>query len=61
MTCDNCVRHVTEALQSQPGILSVSVDLASGKAILEAEKGVIPEHLLETVEDAGYMARIAED
>jgi len=60
MTCGNCVRHVTEALEAQPGIKSVKVELESGKATIEAEASVVPEHLLETVEDTGYMARMAE-
>lgn len=59
MSCDNCVRHVTEALESIPGVSNVKVDLAAGRATLDAEPKVIPEHLYEAVEDAGYQARPA--
>ena len=35
MTCANCARHVTEAIQSMPGVRTVTVRL-------EAEKGGAP-------------------
>ena len=32
MTCNNCVRHVTEAIQGVPGVQSVSVNLQDAAA-----------------------------
>lgn len=49
------------ALSDQPGVKRVNVDLGSGRATVEIEKGTIVEHLLETVEETGIMARMAED
>ncbi len=37
MTCANCVRHVHDALSDLSGVTNVSVDLASGRATLEAD------------------------
>jgi copper chaperone CopZ len=49
------------ALGNQPGVKQVDVDLGSGRATVEIEKGTIVEHLLETVEETGFLARMAED
>lgn len=54
MTCDNCVRHVTEALQSVPGVRSVSVDLQAGSARLETDRDVPQGELSAALDDAGY-------
>jgi len=37
MTCGGCVKHVTKALQSVPGVNQVSVDLASGRARVDSD------------------------
>lgn len=60
MSCDNCVRHVTEALAGLRGVARVDVRLQEGLAIVEAQHDVYVEHLIETVEEAGYQARPAE-
>lgn len=49
------------ALRNQPGVLQAHVESSSGRATIEIEKGTIVEHLLETVEETGFMARIAEE
>lgn len=54
MTCDNCVRHVTEALQSVPGVRSVSVDLKAASAQIESEREVPHSELAAALDDAGY-------
>lgn len=54
MTCDHCVRHVTNALEEVPGIQSVSVSLADNRAVVEAEESVTDEALKEAVEEVGY-------
>lgn len=40
MTCDDCVAHVTEALESVPGVESAAVDLATRSAVVTARPGV---------------------
>lgn len=57
MTCQNCVRHVTEALQKIPGAADVIVDLQSGTATVE---GVSAAQAVAAVEEEGYEARESE-
>jgi copper chaperone CopZ len=54
MTCQNCVRHVTEALGELPGVRSAQVDLASGTARLETDREVPPAELQAALDEAGY-------
>ncbi len=55
MTCASCVVHVENALRSVPGVLNVSVNLATERAAVELVPGAvtIPD-LKHAVEDAGY-------
>ena len=60
MTCNNCVRHVTKALQGLPGVRAVEVDLASGSTRVQHEPGAVSvAEMLAAVEDAGYEASAA--
>jgi len=55
MTCQHCVKAVTEALAAVPGVRRVvSVELAAGRALVEGE--VDPEALVAAVREAGYEA-----
>ena len=49
MTCDDCVRTVTDALESVPGVTRASVDLESRSAVVEARAGVDSTELTEAV------------
>jgi copper chaperone CopZ len=40
MTCDDCVVHVTEALESVPGVEKAEVDLAGRSAVVTARPDV---------------------
>lgn len=57
MTCQNCVKHVTHALQGVPGVERVTVDLASGTAKVEGNPDVAA--LVSAVEEEGYEAKSA--
>ncbi len=57
MTCASCVRHVETALQRLPGVQSVSVNLATEAATLEAAPEVTPATIRAAVEAAGYAVR----
>jgi len=59
MTCGSCVKHVTKALQSVPGVNRVEVDLASGRALVEGDlpTGVQPLIAALAIED--YPAQLA--
>jgi Cu+-exporting ATPase len=59
MTCRNCARSVTEAIQSVPGIASASVTLDEGRARVRWSPAVAPDaaRIIEAVRAAGYDAR----
>lgn len=54
MTCQNCVRHVREALQALPGVRSVQVDLPTGRVEFEADRTVERDELRAALDQAGY-------
>ena len=54
MSCGHCVKAVEKHLLSVPGVQSVSVDLAAGKATVVADQAVSKASLAAAVEDAGY-------
>jgi Cu+-exporting ATPase len=54
MTCASCVARVEEALKSVPGVITVSVNLASEKATVEYIEGIEFADLRRAVKDAGY-------
>jgi Cu+-exporting ATPase len=59
MTCGNCARHVTEAIQGVPGVSSAMVALEEGKARIRWSPGEgqnLPA-VIEAVEKAGYEAK----
>ncbi len=52
MTCGGCVRHVDKALRNTPGVTNVTVDLASGTAVVTGTASF--ETLAAQVAEAGY-------
>ena len=54
MTCQNCVRHVSQALSSLPGVRSAEVDLAAGSARLDTERELPAQELRAALDEAGY-------
>jgi P-type Cu+ transporter len=60
MTCQNCARHVREALQSVPGVVMASVDLEQHSATVRwaAEAPGNVDHAVRAVNEAGYRARV---
>jgi copper chaperone CopZ len=56
MTCDHCVRAVTEELSSLDGVTRVSVDLQPGRAshvTVDAERKVADAEVAEALDEAG--------
>ena len=53
MTCDDCVVHVTEALQSVPGVEAATVDLATRSAVVTARSDVEGSALAQAVRTTG--------
>ena len=54
MTCDHCVRAVTEEVSALEGVRDVHVDLQSGKVRFTAAEAIPVAKLREAVEEAGY-------
>jgi len=53
MSCENCVRHVKEALEGLEGVTAVAVSLEKGEA--EVEGGELSDELIEeTLDEEGY-------
>ena len=58
MTCGNCAKHVTKAVQTaQPGA-EVNVDLASGKVTVTPAPQD-PDAIAKAITEAGYPAQLA--
>jgi Cu+-exporting ATPase len=62
MTCGNCARHVTEALQGVAGVQSAAVSLDSHQASVRWRAGAEPdvEALLQAVKEGGYGAELLD-
>lgn len=56
MSCNNCVRHVDEALRAVAGVTAVEVSLPEGRAKVEHTAEAAPAALIAAVESAGYEA-----
>src|SRR5882724_11398493 len=57
MTCANCARHVTEAIQGVAGVDSASVRLDAGEATVRWRAGADLPAVVAAVKEAGYEAR----
>ena len=56
MTCDNCVHHVTEAIQGVPGVTSVEVSLAEKSAKVAGDFDATK--VVAAVVEEGYEAAV---
>jgi Cu+-exporting ATPase len=61
MTCATCAGRVERALRRVPGVLGVSVNLATERAAIRALAGTDREALAAAVTAAGYAVHAAED
>jgi P-type Cu+ transporter len=61
MTCASCAGRIERALAQQPGVLSVSVNLASERAQLQVLRGTDHNAQLRAVSQAGYSAYLIGD
>jgi len=58
MSCASCVSRVEKSLQGLPGVVSVSVNLASNRAVVEHTGDADIAGMLRAVADAGYKMEI---
>lgn len=57
MTCQHCVRSVTQALESHDGVTRADVNLEAGRANVEYDESrVTPRDLAKAVAEEGYEA-----
>ena len=54
MMCPRCVAHVTKALESVEGVVSVDVSLKKKTAVVELNTDVLDEKLTAVITEAGY-------
>jgi len=57
MTCDHCVRSITNAVQDVEGVASAKVSLASNSAVVEGNQIDIKK-IIEAIEEEGYTATV---
>ena len=54
MMCQNCVKHVTHALEGIPGTADIQVSLEDKKATVHVSESITDETLKDAVSEAGY-------
>lgn len=55
MTCEHCVRSVSEEVGAIPGVSNLNVDLATGALTVTSESGCVAETAVrDAVTEAGY-------
>ncbi|MCL2150675.1 MAG: heavy-metal-associated domain-containing protein [Coriobacteriia bacterium] len=54
MTCDNCVKHVREALESLPTVQKAEVSLKKEQAKVTSSAELDVALIRQAIEDAGY-------
>jgi copper chaperone len=54
MTCEHCVRAVTEEVRRIEGVADVTVDLPTGALTISSSQPVQEAVVAEAVEEAGY-------
>jgi copper chaperone len=59
MTCWACVKHVTKALQSVPGVGHVEVNLANGRARVQGDLPSGAQPLIAALASEDYPAQLA--
>jgi copper chaperone len=54
MTCDHCVRAVSEEVAKVTGVSDVAVELDSGRVTVTSVEPIDPEAVRTAVDEAGY-------
>ena len=57
MTCDHCVRAITNAVQDVAGVAEAVVSLESNSAVVKGE-AIDIKKILEAIEEEGYAATV---
>ncbi len=54
MTCGHCAAAVTEEVSKIAGVRDVTVEVAAGRMVVDADATVTYELIRQAVEEAGY-------
>ena len=54
MSCENCARHVREALSKLEGVQKVSINIEKGLAQVEGAASLGDAQMREAIEEEGY-------
>jgi copper chaperone len=54
MTCEHCVRAITEEVRTVPGVLDVTVELETGRLRVVSDAAVPFPAIVAAVDEAGY-------
>ena len=54
MTCEHCVRAVSDEIGALPDVVDVRVDLPSGAVTVTSASPVPPQAIAGAVDEAGY-------
>ena len=54
MSCENCARHVREALTKLEGVRKVSINIEGGQALVETAGAIDEAQIREAIEEEGY-------
>ncbi|MCD2436099.1 heavy-metal-associated domain-containing protein [Acidaminococcus sp. NSJ-142] len=54
MMCQNCQKHVREALEAMDGVTAVEVSLENKNAKVEMSRDIPADEFKKVIEDAGY-------
>lgn len=54
MSCENCARHVREALTKLQGVQKVAINIEKGQALVEASRALGEAEIRAAVEEEGY-------
>jgi copper chaperone len=57
MTCDHCVRSVTNAVKDVPGVAEAKVSLETNSAVVEGDQFDVTK-IIEAIEEEGYTASV---
>jgi copper chaperone len=54
MTCNNCAKHVSEAIKELPGVKDVNIDLDDMSAEVELVDDIEDDEFRFVIDDMGY-------
>mgnify|MGYP000473515041 CR=1 FL=1 len=59
MSCMHCVNRVQKALEGIEGVTKVVVTLDAGQAVVDLDREIADQVLIDAVDEAGYDATVA--